>query len=145
MSRPGSILLEVLLSLALFVSGAMAIGAAVRRATDAVGLARDRAEAADLAWNAMALIESGVSTPSAVNDTAPAREDPWTVRVDTSPTEFDGLTRVEVSTWRARQGSAAGQRPVYTATRLLDLRRRTDREPDPVALPISAGVFGGGA
>ena len=114
--RRGVVLLEILLSLAVFVGAALAVGGAVGRAMSSLARAQERTMAADLAWSAVAQVEAGVLTPGALN--GPVEGDPaWALDVETTPTAHGSLVLLEVSARRA--GSEAA---VYTARHLVSLR-----------------------
>lgn len=114
--RRGVVLLEILLSLAVFVGAALAVSGAVGRTLSSLSRAQERTIAADLAWSAVAQVEAGVLTPAALN--GPAELDPgWEIAVDTTPTAHGRLVLLEVSV--RPTGSAAA---VYTARQLIALR-----------------------
>jgi len=67
MSRHGAILLELMISLAIFVMAALAIGGALRESTGALLRSREQVRAGDLARTAMARIEAGIARPEVIN------------------------------------------------------------------------------
>jgi type II secretory pathway pseudopilin PulG len=107
--RHGGLLLEVVIALALLVMvGLFALGGA-RDGLDAAERAARRAAAVDLAASRLAEIEAGIITLDAVgdlqdvalDDEAEGFEDdpprwPFAIEVETSPSAFEGLVRVEV-------------------------------------------------
>ena len=107
--RRGGLLLEVLIALALLVMvGLFALNGA-RDGLDAAERAARRAAAVDLAASRLAEIEAGLVDLDAVGDLQAVSLDdetagfedepprwPFAVEVDTSPSGFDGLVRVEV-------------------------------------------------
>jgi hypothetical protein len=105
--RGGGILLEVLVSLALFVGAATFTLGATRHAIDGIERMRRRAEAVDLARAKLAELEAGLVSLADLRDAADgvdrvgsldSREDPvWLVDVTTGRTEFTGLTLVELT------------------------------------------------
>jgi len=114
-SRRGALLLEVILSLAMFAMAAMAILAALTQGTTALERVRDAALAVDLARTAMAEIEAGVASPATLNGPVPAWHESaraeesgafadappsgtgWELVVETSPSGFPELTHVRVT------------------------------------------------
>lgn len=115
-SRRGQLLLELLLSVAIFVAAAITISSIVRRAQDSLRQARDQHVAADLAQTALARIESGLATPESVNGPVPdwPSDDPdaptgfddaaptgvWRIEITTEASQFPGLTKVSVTARR---------------------------------------------
>jgi len=72
--RPGAILLEIVLALALFVAVAITLLSVVSGSIDSLNRSRDRLTAADHARNAMSMIESGIARPETLIGPVP----PWT-------------------------------------------------------------------
>lgn len=115
-SRRGQLLLELLLSVAIFVAAAITISSIVRRAQDSLRQTRDQHVAADLAQSALARIESGLATPESLNGPVPdwPSDDPdaptgfddapptgaWRIEIATEASAFPGLTRVSVTARR---------------------------------------------
>ncbi|MFM1833427.1 MAG: hypothetical protein RLZZ461_1743 [Planctomycetota bacterium] len=107
--RRGGLLLEVVIALALLVMvGLFALGGA-RDGLAAADRAARRAAAVDLAASRLAEIEAGIVSLDAVGDLQDASLDdeavgfedelprwPFAVEVETSPSGFEGLVRVEV-------------------------------------------------
>mgnify|MGYP001345722360 CR=1 FL=1 len=133
MTRRGAILLEMLLAVALFAMAGLAIYGALDRAADGTLSTRTRLQGADLAWSAIALIESGVARPESLDGPITERsplwtgpdpgagvdtstESPWSIRVTTEPGMFRGTTVVSVTAVR-REGGA--ERDWYTARQLV--------------------------
>ena len=119
MTRRGALLLEVLLSLALFVMASLAILGIVRDAVGRLDDTRARLEAADLAHTAIAAIEAGLFEPTALNGpvpqggllaeddqdsggvaAAPNPDDLWSLEIETEPSAFPGLAFVRVTAYR---------------------------------------------
>ena len=101
--RDGVILLELLISVGIFVGAAIAISGSMRDASAALAAAQDRSVAVDLARSALALIESGQATPESLQGEVkggaldPDRVlDGWTLEVGVE-SAGGGLLRVEVS------------------------------------------------
>lgn len=129
MTRRAALLLEVLLSLAIFVAAALAVGGAMRRAGAGLERVRERAQASDLAWSAIARLEAGLATPSSLNGEVKetgkhAVGTPgWSLHIETEPTERTGLTLVEVSALRTTPDGTELDTPVYTARQVVRLSR----------------------
>lgn len=153
-SRRGTLLLEVMLALTLFVATALMILAILGRSLDALSEARARQTACDLARSAMSRIEAGIASPESLNgpaqlfdgplnapgDDAPTESD-WELVVETEPSLFEGLTLVTVTARRTAEedgGEAEGarDRSEYTLRQLVRLRAAGDS---------LAGAAGGGA
>lgn len=113
--RRAALLLEVILSLALFVGTALMILAILGRALDALEEARLRQTACDLARSAMSRIEAGIASPESLNGPAHLFDEPlnapgddvpvesgWELIVETEPSPFDGLTLVTVTARRVQ-------------------------------------------
>jgi len=123
--RRGLILLEVLLSLALFVMTSLALLSIVSDAVDGLRRSRDRLLAADHARGAISMIEAGLARPETLNgpvvpSAAEATDDPgfigvdpgdapqgsfvsvaeWALEIETEQTEWPGLTLVAVRAYR---------------------------------------------
>lgn len=134
--RRGQLLLELLLSVAIFVAAAITISSMVRRAQDSLRQARDQSMAADLAQSALARIESGIATPEALNGPAPdwPSDDPdapagfddrpptgfWRIEIATEPSTFPGLTKLAVT---ARRDDPALPPVSFTLHQLVRLGR----------------------
>jgi type II secretory pathway pseudopilin PulG len=107
--RRGGLLLEVVIALALLVMvGLFALGGA-RDGLAATERAERRAAAVDLAASRLAEIEAGIVSIDAIGDLQDTSLDeetggfedepprwPFAVAVETGPSGFDGLVRVEV-------------------------------------------------
>lgn len=97
MRRRGSILLEALLAIVLFVAAAIFTLATLRSALDATQRNALRTRAADAARTAIASLEAGLVTDSElVRERNARREDGLLVEVKTSPSAHPDLTLVEV-------------------------------------------------
>lgn len=148
----GALLLEVLLSLAIFVGAALAVGGALRRATQGLDAVRERAEASDLAWSAIAQLEAGLAAPGSLSGavgepgTRPTGVPGWSRRIETEPTERSGLTLVTVEVHRTTPEGTELERPVAVARQIVRLSRVTDVEPagESSVEPDGSGLFGPG-
>ena len=144
MTRRAALLLEVLLSLAIFVGAALAVGGAIRRAASGLSAVRERAEASDLAWSAIARLEAGLATPSSMASDTDASEDKlrgtpgWSLHVETEPTERSGLTLIEVSAHRTTPDGTELDRAVYTARQVIRLSRTSERDSGALFTPVQA-------
>ena len=109
-ARRGGLLLEVLIALAILVMVGLFALSGARDGLAAAERAARRAAAVDLAASRLAEIEAGLVSLDAIGDLQDASfgdddagfEDepsgpPFIVEVETSPSVFDGLTRVEVA------------------------------------------------
>ncbi|MEE8156203.1 MAG: hypothetical protein V3T53_14715 [Phycisphaerales bacterium] len=110
--RRGALLLEVLLSIALFAgASAFALGAA-RSVFDALDRGKRQQQAVDIARSKMAELEAGLITirdlrsewsgeigsyESDLDFDAPRNGLDWTIEVQTFPSEFGGLNLVELT------------------------------------------------
>ncbi len=136
----GALLLEVMLSLTLFVVGGGAVLGIVNQGVGSLQATRDKLYAADVARSAMAEIEAGISSPLTLNGPVRAWTDPdeelsgeensgvgtgetraveWELRVETSPTKFDGLTLITVT---AERMTTTGMVEGYTLSQLVRLK-----------------------
>lgn len=86
-TRPGAILLEIVLALALFVAVAITLLSVVSGSIDSLNRSRDRLTAADHARNAMAMIEAGIARP----ETLIGQVQPWTGSEESLAGFDDGL------------------------------------------------------
>lgn len=138
MTRRGAILLELLLAVVLFAMAGLAIHGALDRALDRSSSTAERLRGADLAWSAIALIESGAAQPESldgpIDEASPLwfgpdpgasvdipREGPWSgweLRIDTEPARFRAHVLVSVGVVR-RVGTE--ERLWYTARQVIRL------------------------
>lgn len=138
MTRRGAILLEMLLAVVLFAMAGLAIYGALDRAVDGSVSTRERLRGADLAWSAIALIESGAARPETLDGPITERSplwagpDPgagvgdsrasawgrWELRIETEPGRFAGTTVVAVT---ALTRAGEEERPWFTARQLVTL------------------------
>ncbi len=124
-SRRGQLLLELLLSVAIFVAAAITISSIVRRAQDSLRQARDQHVAADLAHSALARIESGLATPESLSGPVPE----WPSDDPDAPTGFDDA--LPTGAWRIEIATEASQFPGLTKVSV------TARRDDPTLAPVS--------
>lgn len=119
MARRGAILLELLLAVALLAMAGMAVYGAIGRATENAARARDRLRAADLAWSAVALVESGLARAETlegpIGASSPLRTEQegsggfdsdagsfegWELSIETAPSRFVGLVELRITAIR---------------------------------------------
>lgn len=148
-ARRAALLLEVLLALAIFVMMAILILSAVQTAAMGVVRSRDAARAADLARSTMARLEAGLGTARALNgpvrswaeagqredefavglgDEPQPHEAPWEVRIETSPSQFEGLTHVTVQAFRRASRNSDQFAATYTLHQLVRLSAGAEDE-----------------
>lgn len=135
--RRGSLLLECLLALALFIGAGLSILAMIDLASGSVERSRDALRAADVARSAMSRIEAGLVSPESIagpvraGDLGLADDDAgdaeaqtlWELEVSTEPLGVGGLTRVRVRAFlRAGEGSDM-ERASCTLVEALPLAR----------------------
>ncbi len=137
MSRRGTILLEVLIAIAIFVGAGIAILGAAMRGERAVRRVREQEQAADLARSALSAIEAGLATPQNVATlvrSSPGAgprlvldseglidaggEEEWSLDVDAEPSAVFGLSLVTV---RARKGEGEAATSSFTMKQLVRL------------------------
>jgi hypothetical protein len=147
MVRRGAILLEAILSVALFTMGALAILSQMSQGARALEATQRARQAADLAATAMARIEARLVAPEALtgpaerwdreqqesleeslNAAAPlgfddfgAENSGWQLAVETEPAPFDGLTLVLVTATFQDPAPAAAPGASYTLRQLVRL------------------------
>lgn len=156
--RGGAMLLEVVVSFAIFVVAALAVLSSVQRATSAAVLARDQSHAMDLARSAIAKIESGIARPETLNgpvppwdrsdagestsgesgdpvglsassQVSPVRPTGWELEILTRPTVYDGLTAVTVVARRRRGESGGALSASFSLTQFVRLSSQTGAAP----------------
>ncbi len=107
--KRGSILLECMFALAIFIGAGVAIYSAVTRSVESVERTTRIERAADLARGAIAQISAGIAEPETLNGPVPEWRDErdgtfdesgavsaWELEIETEPSQFDGLTLVRV-------------------------------------------------
>lgn len=149
MVRRAAILLEVILSVALFTMGALAILSQMSQGARALEQTQRARQAADLAATAMARIEARLVAPesltgpaerwdreqresleSAMSMAQPAGmasddfglgDSGWELAVETEPAPFDGLTLVSITATFADPARGAAPGASYTLRQLVRL------------------------
>ncbi len=135
MRQAGGILLEVLISLALFVGAALAILRATSQASDSIDRAAILQRAVDLATTRMSELEIGLVTEGDLRsdelqpraefgafEFAPA-ERRLRIEASTERAPWEGLTLVELRVLDSEQIAVdGGARTIFTLRRLLRLR-----------------------
>ncbi len=146
MTRRAALLMELMLSLALFASAGLAILALVHQSMSTLDQTRQTRRAVDLARSTLARIEAGVDDPQSligparlwdgraeaetsatfdetdVGSDIEADVDPlWEIEIDSAPSQFAGLNQVSVRAFR--RASPGSERIVasYTLTQLVRL------------------------
>jgi hypothetical protein len=126
-------LLEVVVSLAIFVVAGGAILTLMNQTMMGLEQSRLAAQAADLARSAMAKIEAGIETAQTLNGPIErqsesigqnAKPSGWELQIDTDLSQFRGLTRVSVTAHK--QGSAGRIDAQYTLVQLVRLGGKGD-------------------
>lgn len=130
--QAGSVLLEVVLALALFIGAATVISAGISSSVEAVHRVRLQTHAANLAISLLAELQMGARPLSAAGPDSfeePFKE--WLYRVNLTPGETvmeSGLTRpVEVIVWHT------GENVVYRITQLFPASELSRAEGNEVA------------
>lgn len=162
----GWVLLEMMVSLAIFVMTATAVLSALDRGLSSAERTRDRAKAVDLALSTMVKLEAGLGTVQSLVGPVPAWEPPlvsegpfdesapggfsetipedsmWEVEIDTMRSEFPGLTLVTVTVVK-RAGldseSLVASYTLHQLVRLGDEDADTVGELDDMAVEASQG------
>lgn len=150
-ARRGSVLLEILLSIALFAGAAVFTLMALRNALAGTQRAAVRMRAVDVAASRMAEIERGIETEV---DGSPADPDGLRIVVETEPSAFPGLVLTTVRVLGpAGEGTAGGEeREIFALRQLVRGERsprvRRRRAPRPAGgftlfeILVSVGLFG---
>jgi hypothetical protein len=147
----GSILLEVLLAIAIFVAAGIATLRVADMATNAASRTALRAKAEDLARSAMAKLEAGVATsetlsgpvkPESDDETLSPEDEGWEIEIETEPSRFAELTHVTVRVIR-RTGERETPELTHELHQLVRLVRRVDDAPG--VDPLTNMAAGGGA
>lgn len=145
MKSRGTILLEVLIAIAIFVGAGLAILGAAMRGERAVRRVREQEQAADLVRSALSAIEAGLATPQNVATlvrSAPGAgprlvldaegmiesggDDSWTLDVESEPSAVTGLTLVTV---RASKGEVESPTTSFAMKQLVRLTSETQGGP----------------
>lgn len=158
MQYRGSVLLEVVVAIAVFVGVALAVMACVDRATGGLERARGVQRAADLARTAMSQLEAGLATTATLNGPVAVvegldgpgvpyaggdsgdGESGWELEVQTEPSEFASLTKVTIIAMKRPPGASAAEYQ-FTLTQLVRLGERAG---DVASAGGGRGVEGGG-
>jgi Tfp pilus assembly protein PilV len=137
-SRSGSVLLEVILALVLFVAAATIITAGMNASVAAVERLRRDSHTLDLALSVMAELQMNARPlESAGPEPFEAPFDDWMWRVDVSAlesasVEADALKKVEVTVWHTTENSNQ---------RIAELFRSDDVAPAPESSGTSTNYF----
>lgn len=110
-----AILLEIVLSLAIFIIAGGAVLNLVSGTAGGLAQSRNASKAADLARSAMAKIEAGIDTPQTLNGPIErqaeggndgAAPSGWELEIETDASQFRGLTRVQIRAVKHGSGGA---------------------------------------
>ena len=131
-TRCGVALLEVMLAIAMLAMAGLVVLGALSDASRRLRSAEIRADAADLAASAFALLNAGLATPDSLDGPVPAdgligndgasdsaaagdiEPSGWMLVVDTEPAAFDGRVRVQITV--ARTDASGETQDVLTWT-----------------------------
>jgi hypothetical protein len=174
MKAHGIVLLEIMLSLVLFVTSGIAILGAVDQGTRGLGRVRDQQKAADLARSAMARLEAGLANPIDLAGPVPIWTDGedgledlsgdaggtfpgdagfmvgWEMEIETEPTRFDGLTSVRIRAVRRSPTRPDVELASYALRQLVRLGNDTESideigEEDELTMEAERGLRGRGS
>lgn len=152
--RRGAVLIEIMLSLAIFAMAAMVLSGVMSRAAGASDRAAWAAQAEDLARSAMARIEAGIATPQSLNgpvrdwdsdreategdeqadpfggaavDMRADQDERWHLEIETERSSFSGLAKVSVTAMK-RDEQTDRRLSTYTLHQLVRLRDTDEDE-----------------
>lgn len=141
----GSVLLEVIASIALIVMCGVTILGAIGQASHSFNVMRERSTAADLTRSAMARLEAGIASTTSLHgpverwelqedsdaeamgdvasaqSTAVMEDTGWELEVDVYPSQFPDLSVVTISAVRVPSGLVGERRVLHTLTQLVRL------------------------
>jgi hypothetical protein len=149
--RPGAVLLDVLLSIAVFVTAGTAILSLTGRSLTNLERAHLRQQACELARTGMSRLEAGLDTPRTLNgqvkfeDGSSLPGGRWELHVETDQSPLPGLAAVAVTARRLEEGKSEAVIASYTLRQLVRLGGRPEDkpgDPDPLSAmgaPASAG------
>lgn len=123
--RRGAILLEVIVSVAIFVASAVTLIGVLSQSDSIAARAREEQIAGDLCRSAMAQLSLGLSRPESLQgpvrpmeaegggfEDAPPPDSGWELKIATEPGSFSGLQKVTIEAIRV---SASGARRTVTS------------------------------
>jgi type II secretory pathway pseudopilin PulG len=169
--RTGWVLLEMMVSLTIFVFVALTVLGAIGQGITAAERTRDRTRAVDLARSTMAKLEAGLGTAQSLAGPVPLWEPPldadapfdeaedggfseiapapsaWEVEIDTIPSEFPGLTHVIVTAVKRPSPESEETTASYTLQQLVHLAPEVEDtvgELDDIAAGATRGAPVGG-
>jgi type II secretory pathway pseudopilin PulG len=130
MTRRGAILLEAIISVAIFVAAAITLIGILSQSSAVASRARDEQIASDLCRSALVELALGVRTPeSLIGPVRPPDEDTgifedakpadpvWELAISTEPSQFPGLIRVAVEA--VKVGPRGDRRTIATLRQLV--------------------------
>jgi hypothetical protein len=151
--RRGAILLDAVLSIAIFVASGTAILTWTGRSLTNLERAHLRQQACELARTGMSRLEAGLDTPRTLNGTvkfedgSSAPPGRWELHVETDQSALTGLAAVAVTARRLEEGRSETVIASYTLRQLVRLGGRAEDkpgDPDPLSALGSASATGGG-
>ncbi|XVJ59602.1 MAG: hypothetical protein HEQ23_09425 [Tepidisphaera sp.] len=163
--RPGSVLIEVLVAVAILVGSGTAIMAAADRGERLLRSSRELSRAGDLARSVIAAIEAGLVTPQSAPQAVRSAAETgawlaldadaglpeltesagWRVEVDVEPTVHAGLARATVKVWRMRgEGLGAEGEPLFVLTQLVRVLAEGEDKAGDSLLPEESPAGGRG-
>lgn len=169
--RHGAVLIEIMLSLAIFAMAALVLSGVMSRAAGASDRAVWAAQAEDLTRSAMARIEAGIATPQALHgpvrdwdsdreaiegdeqadpfggasvDMRAAQDERWHLEIETERSSFSGLTKVSITAVK-RDEQTERRLSSYTLYQLVRLRETDDDEIGERDELMDAAEQGGGS
>jgi hypothetical protein len=147
-------LLECVVAIAIFVAAGLMVLGSVSRSSESLERSRDAERAADLARSAMAKIESGLARPETLigpvkpdddgigNVMAESKPSPWSLEIETEPSQFTGLTHVTVKAVKKSGSTENASYTLHQLVRLFGGEQSGVGEEDPLAKRLKLG--GGG-
>jgi hypothetical protein len=137
--RRGGLLVEMIVSVALFAGAGLIVIGAMRDALGATIRAMERDRAADHAASAFALVSAGIETVDTIDGPVPAYDDPenneqfadllpeptgWVIETETERSVYGSLTRLSVTARRVDEtGRAEPGAPGATVDGLAHIAR----------------------
>lgn len=150
-SRPGAVLLDALLSIAVFVTAGTAILNLTGRSLANLERAHLRQQACELARTGMSRLEAGLDTPRTLNgqvkfeDGSGSPAGRWELHVETDQSPLPGLAAVAVTARKLEDGKNETVIASYTLRQLVRLGSRAEDKPgDPDPLSAMGAAPAGG-
>jgi type II secretory pathway pseudopilin PulG len=137
MNRRGGLLLETMLSLAIFVAAASMVLSIFSDGTRSLRRAASLGNAADAARSLIAELEAGIRSPGDLRDAIDDLPPPWSafrLEVAVERSDFPGLVEVEV---RVFDGDGPSEAPRFTLRQLVPAGSRGDGDGEAESLDES--------